>query len=377
MKKKSFIFLAAAVVVASCLWGCTGTRTTETTTASAITGQAVSETETAAKSDTGEKPIIGVMIFDYANNYVTYVRNSIMAVAGDDVEIQMVDAQNDQAKQVEQIDLMINKGAKVLCVNAVDPTAAQTIISKAKEADIPVIFFNRCPSDEDMLSYDKCWYVGNDPYESGKMQAEMAMEAFQSNPVLDKNGDGVMQYVIIQGTIGHPDAVARTQANQDTFAEVGFEVELLDSQPGDFKTNTAKDVMDVWMGKYGDKIEIILSNNDAMLLGAIESCEAEGYFGAGDKVMGALGINALPEVLDLIENETIIGSIMSNAYEEGRAIYTMAYNTIQGNDVMEGLDGELGDIKDLRVPYVPVGKDNVQVARDMYAKALAESVESN
>ena len=159
MKKRSIALLAAVSMMASSLWGCAGS-TSQTTTAAA---QAGNSEEAESGNDSGEKPIIGVMIFDYANNYVTYVRNAISTVAGDDVEIQMVDAQNDQAKQVEQIDLMINKGAKVLCVNAVDPTAAQSIISKAKAADIPVIFFNRCPSDEDMLSYDKCWYVGNDP----------------------------------------------------------------------------------------------------------------------------------------------------------------------------------------------------------------------
>lgn len=372
--KKRIVMLAAAMAL-TVLTGC-ASQTAQTTSAEGKVAQTASadgeSTEQAPKAESGEKPIIGVMIFDYSNNYVTYVRNAITAVAGNDVEIQMVDAQNDQARQVEQIDLMINKGAQVLCVNAVDPSAAQTIISKAKAADIPVIFFNRCPSEADMMSYDKCWYVGNDPYESGKMQAEMAMSAFQENPAFDKNGDGVMQYVIIQGTVGHPDAVARTQANQDTFAEAGVAVELLDSQTGDFKTAMAKDVMDVWMGKYGDEIEMILSNNDAMLLGAIESCQAEGYFGGGDKVMGAVGINALPEVLDLIENQTIIGSIMSNAYEEGSAIYTMAHNLVTRQDVMEGIDGELGDMKDLRVPYEPIGKDNVQVARDMYEKVLGD-----
>ncbi len=365
--KKSMAFLAAGVMMVSSLAGCSGSKTTETAVAAG--GTTISEP---ASDVDGEKPIIGVMIFDYANNYVTYVRNAITTVAGDDVEIQMVDAQNDQAKQVEQVDLMINKGAKVLCVNAVDPTAASSIISKAKAADIPLVFFNRCPSKEDMMSYDKCWYVGNDPYESGKLQAEMAMEAFKNNAAFDKNGDGIMQYVIIQGTMGHPDAVARTAANQETFEKEGFAAELLDTQTGDFKTAASKDVMDVWMGKYGDQIEMVLTNNDAMLLGAIESCKAEGYFGAGDKVMGAVGINALPEVLDMIENQIIIGSIMSNAYDEGMSIYGMAYNALEGKEVMEGIHGELGDMKDLRVPYVPVGKDNVSVARDMYARVLSK-----
>ena len=281
----------------------------------------------------------------------------------------MADAQNDQAKQVEQIDLLLSKGVDVLAVNAVDPKAAATIIAKAKAANVPLIFFNRSPSKEDMLSYDKAWYVGTTPQDSGRMQAEMAMDAFKKDPTFDKNGDGIMQYVILKGTLGHPDAEARTQANQDTFAAANFKTELLDVQPGDFKTQTAKDITDVWMGKFGDKIEMILANNDAMLLGAIESAKAEGYFGGG-KQMGAVGINALPEILPQIKDGTIIGSILSDAYSEGLNIFTMAYNLATGKDVYEGVTIKPDDMKAIRVPYVPISKDNVQIAEEMYAKAL-------
>jgi len=320
---------------------------------------------------TAKKPVIGVAIFDYSNNYVTYIRNSIMAVAGDKADIQMVDAQNDQAKQVEQIDILLSKGVDALCVNAVDPKAASTIIAKAKAADVPLIFFNRSPSAEDMHSYDKAWYVGTTPYDSGRMQAEMAMDAFKKDSKFDKNGDGVLQYVILKGTLGHPDAEARTQAVQETFEKAGFKTELLDVQPGDFKTQTAKDVTDVWMGKFGDKIEMILSNNDAMLLGAIESAKSEGYFsGDSKKVMGAIGINALPEILPAIKDGTIIGSILSDAYSEGKNIFTMAYNVATGKDVYEGIDIKPDDMKAIRVPYIPISKDNVNVAEEMYSKAL-------
>lgn len=318
-----------------------------------------------------DKPVIGVAIFDYSNNYVTYIRNSITAIAGDKADIQMVDAQNDQAKQVEQIDILLSKGVNALCVNAVDPKAASTIISKAKAQDVPIIFFNRSPSKEDMMSYDKCWYVGTTPQDSGKMQAEMAMEALKNDPAFDKNGDGTLQYVILKGTLGHPDAEARTQAVQDTFAEAGFKSELLDVQPGDFKTQTAKDITDVWMGKFGDKIEMILANNDAMLLGAIESAKAEGYFsGDENKKMGAIGINALPEVLPAIEDGTIIGSILSDAYSEGLNIFTMAYNVATGKDVYEGIEIKPDEMKAIRVPYIPISKDNIDIAKDMYEKAL-------
>ncbi len=316
-----------------------------------------------------KKPVIGVAIFDYSNNYVTYIRNSIVSIAGDKAEIQMVDAQNDQAKQVEQIDILLSKGVNVLAVNAVDPKAAATIISKAKAADVPLIFFNRSPSADDMKSYDKCWYVGTTPADSGRMQAEMAMEAFKADPSFDKNGDGILQYVILKGTLGHPDAEARTQANQDTFAAASFKTELLDVQPGDFKTATAKDITDVWMGKFGDKIEMILTNNDAMLLGALESAKAEGYFGGGKK-MGAIGINALPEVLPSIEDGTIIGSILSDAYSEGLNIFTMALNVASGADAYKDITIKPDDMKAIRVPYIPISKSNVNVAKEMYANAL-------
>lgn len=328
--------------------------------------------QSSEESKNNKKPVIGVAIFDYSNNYVTYIRNSLMAVAGDKAEIQMVDAQNDQAKQVEQIDILLSKGVDVLCVNAVDPKAASTIIAKAKAADVPIIFFNRCPSAEDMHSYDKCWYVGTTPEDSGRMQAEMAIEAFSNDPSFDKNGDGVLQYVILKGTLGHPDAEARTQAVQDTFAAVeGFEAELLDVQPGDFKTQTAKDITDVWMGKFGDQIEMILANNDAMLLGAIEAARAEGYFsGDSSKVMGAIGINALPEILPFIKDGTIIGSVLSDAYTEGLCIFTMAYNVATGEDVYKGIDIKPDEMKAIRVPYIPISVYNVHIAEEMYEKAL-------
>ena len=359
---KKFVSVLLICLMVASLAACGNT----TAPAATAGSSAPSSSEPSAQA---KKPVIGVAIFDYSNNYVTYIRNSITAIAGDKADIQMVDAQNDQAKQVEQIDILLNKGVDVLCVNAVDPKAAATIISKAKAVDVPLIFFNRSPSADDMKSYDKCWYVGTTPADSGKMQSEMAMDAFKADPSYDKNGDGILQYVILKGTLGHPDAEARTQANQDTFAAANFKTELLDVQPGDFKTQTAKDVTDVWMGKFGDKIEMILSNNDAMLLGAIESAKSEGYFGGGKK-MGAIGINALPEVLPAIKDGTIIGSILSDAYSEGLNIYTMAYNVATGEDVYKDITIEPDDMKAIRVPYIPISKDNVNVAEEMYAKAL-------
>ena len=76
------------------------------------------------------------------------------------MEYLTVDGANDQAKQTEQVDTMIQKKVDGLCVALVESTAAETIIEKCRTADLPVVFVNKKPTAEVLNTYDKCWYVG-------------------------------------------------------------------------------------------------------------------------------------------------------------------------------------------------------------------------
>ena len=127
-----------------------------------------------------EKPYIGISIFDYSNNFVGYIRNGIdyyMAENYPDYEYLMVDGENNQSTQTERIDTMISKGVNVLLVNPVDSSAGDTILQKAVDANIPIIFFNRQPAMEVLQSYDKCWYVGLNTFYQGQLEAELANDA--------------------------------------------------------------------------------------------------------------------------------------------------------------------------------------------------------
>ena len=83
---------------------------------------------------------------------------------------------NDQQEQDEIVEEMIDAGCDVLCVNLVDRTAPSNIVRMARQNDIPVIFFNREPVQEDLLQWDKLFYVGCDAAQSGEMQGEIAAE---------------------------------------------------------------------------------------------------------------------------------------------------------------------------------------------------------
>ncbi len=318
----------------------------------------------AGSSGSGSKPNIGVTIYKYDDNFMSFVRRAIEKNS-DKAELSMNDSQNDQGKQNEQVDTMISKGVKALAINLVNPQGAATIIAKAKAANLPVIFFNKEPSAEDMKSYDKAWYVGTTSSESGVMQGQMIVDAWKANKGWDKNGDGKIQYVMLKGEPGHPDAEARTKYSIETVTKAGIGVEKLEEQTGMWDSVKGKELLDAWLAKHGDKIEFVVANNDAMALGAIQSLKANGYF-TGGKFMPVVGVDAIPDALTQIKEGTLVGSVLNDAKNQGQATFDLAYNVAMGKQPAEGTSWKIGDDKAVRVPYVAITKDNLKVAEEAY-----------
>ncbi|RND25111.1 methyl-galactoside ABC transporter substrate-binding protein, partial [Vibrio cholerae] len=93
----------------------------------------------------------------------------------------------------------------------------------------------------------------------------------------DKNGDGVLQYVMLKGEPGHPDAEARTTYSVQTINDNGIKTQELHMDTGMWDTAMAKDKMDAWLsGPNGSKIEVVIANNDGMAMGAIEALRGAG-----------------------------------------------------------------------------------------------------
>ncbi len=218
-----------------------------------------------------------------------------------------------------------------------------------------------------MASYDKAWYVGTTSSESGVIQGELIVDSWKANPDWDRNGDGVLSYVLLKGEPGHPDAEARTKFAVDTVKEMGIEVEELELQTGMWDSVKGKELMDAWLSKHGEAIEFVIANNDAMALGAINSLKAEGYF-EGDKFMPVVGVDAIPDALSQIEAGTMVGSVLNDAANQGKATIDLALNVAKGNDVLDGTEWTLDENKAVRVPYQPITLDNIQIAKDTYAE---------
>lgn len=355
--KKLFSMLLMGCMVLG-IAGC-GANKTEQPPATGGTG-------TASEAPAGDLPLIGVTIYKYDDNFMSFTRSAIEKAAEGNAKLLMNDSQNDQAKQNDQVDTMIAKGVKALAINLVDPGAAPAIADKASAAGIPVVFFNKeYPDGTNNVGYDKAWYVGTTSAESGQIQGELIAGAWKANANWDKNGDGKMQYVMLMGEPGHPDAEARTKESVATIQTSGIETEELAKQTGMWDASKGKELMETWIAAHGDKIEMVICNNDGMALGVVEALKANGYF-QGDKYMPVVGVDAIPEALELIKQGQMLGTVLNDPLNQGKATLELAINAALGKDVLEGTSWKLDDTLAVRVPYVAITKDNLGIAEEAY-----------
>jgi methyl-galactoside transport system substrate-binding protein len=304
----------------------------------------------------GGKPKIGVAIYKFDDTFMSYVRNAISDNAKDKADVEIVDSQNAQPTQNEQVDAFLSKKVKALAINPVDRTAAAAIIEKAKAKNTPVVFFNREPLPEDMQAWDKVYYVGAKAEQSGTMQGEIVVEYWKAHPEADKNKDGKMQYIMLKGEPGHQDAELRTQYSIQAVTDAGIEVDKLAEDTAYWDRPKAFDKMKAFLAAYGDKIEVVFCNNDDMALGAIEALKSDGYF-TGNKQIVVVGVDATAPALQAIEEGTLLGTVLNDAKNQGKATFDLAYALAKGQDVTKA-GWEITDGKYVWVPYQKVTKDN-------------------
>lgn len=314
----------------------------------------------AGKTTDGGKEIkVGVALYKFDDTFISTVRQAIEKTAdekgkatGEKISLNFADGQGQQATQNDQVDTFITQKYDVIAVNMVDRTAASVIIDKAKAAGIPVVFFNREPVAEDMAKWDKLYYVGAKAEESGAMQGQIIADHFKANPGIDKNKDGKLQYVMLEGEPGHQDAILRTEHSIKALETAGVKTEKLASDTGLWQRANGQEKMAAWLSAYGDKIEVVFANNDDMALGAIEALKAAG------KEIPVVGVDATAPAIDSLEAGQLLGTVLNDAKGQGSAILNISYSLAKKEDPTKSVEG-ITDVKYKWVPYQPVTKGNV------------------
>ncbi|MBL4830996.1 MAG: galactose/glucose ABC transporter substrate-binding protein MglB [Aliivibrio sp.] len=300
---------------------------------------------------------LGFTVYKYDDNFMAVVRQAIEkeAATDDSVKLLMNDSQNSQSMQNDQIDILLARGVKALAINLVDPAAAPVVIKKAKMDNVPIVFYNKEPSAAAMASYDKAYYVGTDSKESGIIQGELISKQWAANPEWDLNGDGKIQFALLKGEPGHPDAEARSSYVISTLNDKGIGTEKLYLDTAMWDTAMAKDKMDAWIsGPNGNNIEVVIANNDGMAMGAVESLKA-----VGKTDIPVFGVDALSEAIAMVRSGQMAGTVLNDAVNQAKATFELTRNLANGKSATEGTDWKLVN-KVVRIPYVGVDKSTLK-----------------
>lgn len=305
---------------------------------------------------------IGVALYRQDDVFISTISDNLEEIVKENesnydfkIFLEFVDAKGSTLNQGNQIDKFINQDYDVICVNLVDRTAAATIIDKAKSADIPLIFFNREPVEEDMNRWNKVYYVGAQAEQSARLQADIVSERWISNKELyDKNKDGIIQYVMLEGEPGHQDALIRTEYCIRSLNEKGIQLEKLADDSANWQSDQANSKMIQWIKEFGDKIEVVFSNNDVMALGAMYAINSNSDL---IKKPIVVGIDGIKESMESIKAGEMTGTVISDANAQAEAIFEIAIDVAKDGSLENISDMENGKYK--KLPHTKVTIDNV------------------
>jgi inositol transport system substrate-binding protein len=215
---------------------------------------------------------VGVSMALFDDNFLTVLRNGLEEYAGtkEGVEVQIEDAQNDVAKQLDQINNFIASGVDAIIVNPVDTSATQAMSDAANAAGVPLVYVNREPINVDTLP-DNQAFVASDERESG------TLETLEVCRLLQEAGKTEASIYVMQGQLSNQAAVQRTQDIHDVIesGDCGVTLNIIDQQTANWSRDEAQNLMTNWLST-GEPFDAVISNNDEMAIGAIQALEAAG-----------------------------------------------------------------------------------------------------
>ena len=309
--------------------------------------------------DVPDKSYIGVAYYNQSDTFLNELLDSfkeqLKEMQNEDMDtvVMVRDAAGVQRTQDDQVKELINAGCDALCVNLVDRADPSEIIDMAREHEVPIIFFNREPVAEDLMQWDQIYYVGADAEESGVMQGELAADMRKGNSQTDRNKDGKIQYVVLEGEPGHQDAIIRTETAVKTLTDSGIELEKLSYQIANWNRAQAENRMEQLIGQYPNQIELVLSNNDDMALGAMDAYKKLNYTETALPVF--FGIDGTDAGLEAVMDSELAGTVYNDKEGQAKAMAELCWALITG-DGMEEL--EFQKERCIYLPYAKVTEEN-------------------
>lgn len=268
---------------------------------------------------------IGVSMSKFDDNFLTVLRNGIQAQAdAAGLSVQIEDAQDDVAKQLDQINNFIASGVDAIIVNPVDTSATQAMSDAAAAANIPLVYVNRQPINLDTLP-DNQAFVASNEVDSGTLETIQLCDNWAAE------GKTEVNVYVMQGQLSNQAAVQRTQDIYDVI-EAGkckVKVNVIDQQTANWSRDEAQNLMTNWLST-GTAFDGVIANNDEMAIGAIQAMKAAGIDMATVQVGG---VDATQDALAAMQAGDLDVTVFQNAAAQGGGALDAATKLAAGEAV--------------------------------------------
>ncbi len=312
---------------------------------------------------------IGVAMYSQEDTFILSLVQNLEQMAqqreteeGIRININVVDGKSSQLIQNEQIEHLISLDYDILCVNIVDRTSAALLIDQARLAEIPIIFFNRQPVMEDLMRWKSAYYVGAPAEQSGILQGEIALQLWEEQRErVDLNGDGILQYVILEGEPGHQDTLIRTEKCIQVITDAGIQAEKLVSDTANWNREQAAAKMTLWWQEYGREIEVVFANNDDMALGVLDVMT---QLKVEQPYPVIIGVDATEEAIEAVADGRLSGTVLNDGAGIAKTMLELSLSLYHGQDPQD-----VFSIQDQSIwlPYYSITQKEVEQLYANYA----------
>lgn len=285
-----------------------------------VAGLAALMTTTAMAENVG----VSMALFD--DNFLTVLRNGIQKFADEGgIGVQIEDAQNDVAKQLDQINNFIASGVDAIIVNPVDTSATQAMTDAAAAANVPLVYVNREPINVDTLP-DNQAFVASNEVDSGTLETIEVCRIFAED-----QGKTEANVYVMMGELSNQAAVQRTKDIHDVMdaGKCAVKLNIIDEQTANWSRDQAQNLMTNWLST-GAAFDGVIANNDEMAIGAIQAMKAAGL-DMGTIVVG--GVDATQDALAAMQAGDLDVTVFQNAAAQGSGALEAALKLARGETV--------------------------------------------
>lgn len=260
---------------------------------------------------------IGLSVSTLNNPFFLSLKDGVVAEAKKHgMETIVVDAQNDSAKQSNDVDDLMQKGVNVLLINPTDSAAISTVVQSANSLGIPVITLDRSADKGDVKAL-----VASDNVKGGRMAAEF----------IEKTVGKGAKVVELEGVAG----ASATRERGKGFHEVADkDLNVVAKQTADFDRTKGLNVMENLLQAHPE-VQAVFAHNDEMALGAIEAIQSSG------KNIPVVGFDGNEDALKSIKDGKLTATVAQQPDLIGQMAVQAAYDVLQGKTVEKSIPAPL------------------------------------